>query len=283
MFYLIKKAKGISSFSCIKNFAKKMNIKKIGHSGTLDPLASGLLLCASEDDTKLIPYISHKSKTYISKIIFGKQTSTYDSEGEITNTSEVKIKEEDLAKINQWFLNQKSQIPPIYSAKKINGVRSYNLARSGQKVELNTQKIEVFNSKILNFDYQKQELTIELEVSFGTYIRSLANDVGIAFNTYSYMSELERTKIGKLTLSDTKNEYEQIKINNLFDLDFYNATDSEIESLKKGQIINANKKLKDNKYLLINKAKDQNLILGILESQNNNLKVVKLFGNRLEE
>ncbi|RMX35875.1 hypothetical protein [Mycoplasmopsis fermentans] len=97
------------------------------------------------------------------------------------------------------------------------------------------------------------------------------------------MSELERIKIGKLALSDTKNEYEQIEINNLFDLDFYNATDSEIESLKKGQVINANKKLKDNKYLLINKTKDQNLILGILELKNNNLKVVKLFGNRLEE
>ncbi|UUD34951.1 tRNA pseudouridine(55) synthase TruB [Mycoplasmopsis caviae] len=281
MFYLLRKPKGISSFSCIRNFAKKMNIKKIGHSGTLDPLASGLLLCASDEDTKLISYISHKSKTYIAKIKFGQQTSTYDAEGEITNSSQVKITSDDLEKINNWFLEQNCQIPPIYSAKKINGTRSYQLARDGKNVKLDNQNIKIYSSKILNFDYQKQELIVELEVSYGTYIRSLSNDVGIAFNTYSYMSDLERIKIGDLSISNKTVEYCEVDKSNLFDIKFYCATEQEILDLKVGRIIESKKVLEDGKYLLVNKQKENSLILGILESKDSKLKVIKLFGNRL--
>ena len=279
MFYLLYKEKNISSFKAIKDFANKNKIKKIGHTGTLDPLATGLLLVATDEYTKLISYIDSKRKTYITKIKFGTQTSTYDEEGEIVNTSEYKVTFNDLEKINQWFLKQIKQLPPIFSAKKINGIRAYDLARKNQNVKLNEQKITIFNSEILNFDEINQELDVKLEVSNGTYIRSLVNDVAIAFNTFAYMKELERISINNLSKSllNDKNfvkiKYQQILPNMYFD-----SSKKEKYELLMGKTLSTN--LNNGIYFARDLLeKEENQIYGIVEITNNFVKSKKLFGN----
>ncbi|MCT4469468.1 tRNA pseudouridine(55) synthase TruB [Mycoplasma sp. HS2188] len=280
MFFLLNKPKGISSFKHIKNFQHELKIKKCGHSGTLDPLASGLLLIATDEDTKLLPYVADKHKTYITTIQFGNSTSTYDAEGEITNRSSNLFTEKNIEKALQWLKEQTSQIPPVFSAKKVNGVRSYDLARKNIDVELKPQKIEVSDVEFIDFDFAKQQLKVKLRVSNGTYIRSLANDLGLAFNTYSFMAELERVEISGLEKNILANQNYIAIINILpfLSIDSLEVNSEQLDNLSKGKIITyiAN----DGEYVLYNKSQSK-LALGIVEIKNNYLKVKKLFGNRL--
>ncbi|AIA29412.1 tRNA pseudouridine synthase B [Mycoplasmopsis californica HAZ160_1] len=280
MFYLLHKPKNISSFACIKKFARQMKIKKIGHSGTLDPLASGLLLLATDDDTKLLPYIKDKTKTYKASIIFGQARSTYDEEGEITQTSENKINESDLNAVLEWFRTQNVQIPPIFSAKKINGTRAYDLARRKQEVQLKAQKIKIHEAQFISFNYQSQELVVKLKVSNGTYIRSLAHDIGQAFNTCSYMSDLERTEISTLNnnLLVNNNFVAIINVLPLLSVASLMLSGDQIKVLQKGLLLPI--ETTDGQYVITNQ-KNGTQVLGIIEVANSFARVVKLFGNRL--
>lgn len=281
MFYLLNKPKGISSFKCINDFAKANKIKKIGHTGTLDPLASGLLLVATDDDTKLIPYIKDKTKTYITSIEFGKSTSTYDSEGTITNTSINRLKKSDINKAIQWLNSQKTQIPPLFSAKKINGARGYDLARKNIDFELKPQNIEVKKTKLIDFDEQNQILTVELTVSNGTYIRSLANDIGLAFDTFSYMKELERTSISTLHKNMLSNDNFVAIINStpLLSIQHINVSFNQLIQLKNGLDIEFT--IEDGEYLLTCEEFDKCNVLGIITANAKKIKPKKLFGSRL--
>ncbi|QSB07562.1 tRNA pseudouridine(55) synthase TruB [Mycoplasma tauri] len=280
MFYLLNKSKGESSFSSIRKFSKKINAKKVGHTGTLDPLATGLLLVATEDDTKLIQFICHEDKTYRTLIQFGQQTDTFDSEGTIINTSKYKINDHDINKIKSWLENQKFQIPPIYSAKKINGVKSYDLARKGKEVSLKPQEIKIIDSKIIEFNYESQTLWLELKVSKGTYIRSIVNDLGIFLNSYAYMKELVRTAIGNLSLDNLEeNEYTKIDSKMLFNIPFFEPNEKQTKDLINGKIIKNDKGLLNGDYLLINKK----IIWGIITLKNEYIKVKKIFGNKIKE
>ncbi|WP_406615810.1 tRNA pseudouridine(55) synthase TruB [Mycoplasmopsis hyopharyngis] len=281
MFYLIYKEKNISSFQAIRKFAHKNKIKKIGHTGTLDPLASGLLLVATDEDTKLIPFIEVKDKTYVTTIHFGVQTSTYDAEGEIINSSQIKIKQEDLNKINQWLLEQTSQIPPIFSAKKVNGIRAYDLARKNKDVVLKPQNITVYKSQVLEFDFENQILKVELSVSNGTYIRSLVNDLALAFNTFAYMKDLERISISNLNkdLLINKN-FAKIKYQQILPSRYFDSTKEEQQKLLMGHTLQ--KDLDNGIYFArrIDNANDDS-IYGIVEVNNKTLKSKNLFGNRI--
>lgn len=281
MFYLIYKEKNISSFQAIKKFAYENKIKKIGHTGTLDPLASGLLLVATDDDTKLISFIENKNKTYITTIHFGFQTSTYDSEGEITNKSLIKITEKNLDKINEWLLKQKSQVPPIFSAKKVNGVRAYDLARKNKDISLKEQKIEVYDSEILFFDQKEQILKIKITVSNGTYIRSLVNDLAIAFNTFAYMKDLERISISNLNKDLLKNQnFAKIKYQQVLPNKYFDSTKEEQYKLLMGQQIR--KDLPNGLYFARDlNAKQDNSIYGIVQVNQGVVKSKNLFGNRI--
>ncbi|QSF13688.1 tRNA pseudouridine(55) synthase TruB [Mycoplasma sp. Mirounga ES2805-ORL] len=284
MFYLINKEKGISSFKAIKQFAKEIKATKIGHTGTLDPLASGLLLVATDEDTKLIQYIEDKTKAYTTWIKFGSQTSTYDEEGEILNKSGQKItfNQEIMDKMIEWFIKQNSQIPPIFSAKKINGVRSYDLAREGKLVELKEQLIKVQNAGILSFDDENQRIEFYLEVSNGTYIRSLANDLGIFMHNFAYMQSLERVKISSLDKSLLKNSnFAKIDITPLLRYEVIQLDNNEIKTLKNGISLPNKKHLKSGKYFISTNT-DKETILGIIEAFKETIKPIKLFGNRLK-
>nr|WP_318028879.1 hypothetical protein [Mycoplasmopsis bovis] len=238
------------------------------------------MLVATDDDTKLIPYIKHNNKSYVATIQFGKQTDTYDSEGIVINSSEYKVTNNNVLKVCKWLESQTEQIPPSFSAKKINGIRSYNLARSGKEAKLQKQPIKVFNAKIISFNIEKQQLVIYVDVSKGTYIRSLVNDLGLYLNTYAYMTELDRVKIGDLDISLLNgNGFVAISDNHLFSIPYYEPSIAEINKLKNGISIINNKNIANGDYIL----KTKQINWGIISVDNEIVKVKKLFGKRINE
>ncbi|MCK5945854.1 MAG: tRNA pseudouridine(55) synthase TruB [Mycoplasmataceae bacterium] len=271
MFYLLDKPKGITSFGAIKDFSRKNNITKIGHTGTLDPLATGLLLVATDEDTKLIDYIDKGFKTYVATMVLGKESDTYDIEGKITSEKEVNATEEEIEKAILSFVGKQDQMPPIFSAKRVNGKRAYDLARQGKEVKLKTSKVEIKEIKDIKF-ISKTEVSFEVEVSRGTYIRSLIHDIGEKLNTGALMSELRRTKIGHL------NESQLGKPVGVFHL----LTIDTISTDRMKDLVNGKKiptKLKEGLYAL----KYKNDIFGIVQVEKSYIKPKKLFGNKFRE
>lgn len=208
---LIDKPKNITSHDVVYFLRKTTGIKKIGHAGTLDPMATGLLICAIEREytKKLEDLTKNSQKTYIAEIFLGKETDTLDSEGEIISENiDIKPNLQEVKEILKKFQGKISQIPPIYSAIKINGKKAYDLARRGKEVKLKARNIEIYEIKLIKYKYPT--LKIECKVSSGTYIRSLARDIGKKLKTGAYLSDLRRTKIGKF---DIKNAYTIEEIN----------------------------------------------------------------------
>jgi len=209
-FYLIDKQIWISSFDVIRALRKKINIKKMGHTWTLDPLATGLVLVATWNYTKLIPFLEKDKKTYITTINLDWLSLSYDLAEKVEYLSKEKQeyfkKNLTLEKIqevlNKNFTWKISQIPPKFSAVKINWKRAYSLARKWEEFKIKSKEIEIFYIKILNYNYPKLEL--ELEVSAGTYIRSIARDLWEILWTWWYLSALRRTKIANLDLEKSQ-------------------------------------------------------------------------------
>ena len=218
-FYLIDKEKWISSFDIIRKLRKKINIKKMWHTGTLDPLATGLVLVATGNYTKLIPFLEKDKKTYITTINLNWVTSSFDLAEKIKFLSEEKQEEfkkkltkEYLEKIlKNHFTWKIEQTPPKFSAVKIDWKRAYDLARKWKEFEIKSKQVEIFKIKILNYNYP--ELELEIEVSAGTYIRSIAKDLWNILWTWGYLTKLRRIKIAKLGLENSvKLEENNLKI-----------------------------------------------------------------------
>jgi len=188
------KPAGISSFSAIYKIKKNFNIKKIGHAGTLDPNAEGVLPIAINKTTKLISFISSNSKKYIFKIKWGEQTSTDDAEGEIINFSNKIPKENDIKKIINIFLGFKDQIPPKASAVKVDGRRAYSILRDQKNFNLEAKK--VFLKSIFFLGSQNNTSQFLIECGKGYYVRSLARDIAQKLDTYGHVIQLKRTKVG---------------------------------------------------------------------------------------
>lgn len=208
-FYFIDKPVKFTSFDIIRILRNKLDIKKMWHTWTLDPLASGGLLVATWNYTKLIPYIDKLSKEYEFEIMLDWVSESFDKEKEINYISEEEqkkarqnIKLEDIKKILErnfsWKINQ---IPPKYSALKINGKKAYELANKWKKVNLQSREVEIFNIQIIEYNYPK--LKLKAEVSAWTYIRSIANDLWQILWTGGYISSLRRTKVWKLDISES--------------------------------------------------------------------------------
>ena len=194
-FLLINKPKGITSFDVIRKLRKILQTRKIGHAGTLDPMAAGLLIIAIEQGTKLLEYLIKQDKTYLAEITLDSTSDTYDAEGKIQKTDFVgEISQEQIEVILKKFTGQIKQIPPQYSALKINGQKACDLARKGEKVKLKSRDITIYSIKIINF--KSPLLNLEVSCSSGTYIRSLAHDIGQKLKCGGLLSKLQRTKIG---------------------------------------------------------------------------------------
>jgi len=191
------KPKNISSFKAINKIKKKFLLKKIGHAGTLDPLAKGILPVAIGKATKLISFVNNDMKKYYFTICWGIQTSSDDSDGEILNRSKVIPKLKEIEETKNKFLGLVFQIPPKVSAIKINGQRAYKLVRKKQDFSISPK--EVFAKKIEVLSHKKNETSFSLECGKGFYIRSFARDIATKLGTFGHISSLERTKVGNFT------------------------------------------------------------------------------------
>lgn len=198
---IINKPKGYTSNDVVQKVRKFLNIKKVGHAGTLDPLATGVLPILVGKGTKLSKYLMEHDKTYIATLTLGEKKSTGDLEGETVETKEVKNIAQDLiAQTLSTFLGKQKQLPPMYSAIKKDGKKLYEYAREGIEVERNPREIEIKDIKLLA--YEKNTITFEVSCSKGTYIRTLCEDIAQRLGTVGYMSNLKRTRVNQFTIED---------------------------------------------------------------------------------
>lgn len=198
---VINKAKGWTSFDVVNYCKHTLKTREVGHLGTLDPMATGVLVVTVGSATKLFDMFLNKTKKYVAKFEFGYSTDTLDAEGEIENKTDNLPTLEQIKQVLPLFLGQIEQIPPKYSAKKIKGQKAYDLARSGKDFELKPAKITINNLKIL--DYSNNILTIEIECGAGTYIRSLGRDIALKLNSLATMIELTRTQVGDFLIENS--------------------------------------------------------------------------------
>lgn len=196
---LTNKPKDVTSFRSLGSIKRNVH-KKVGHAGTLDKFAHGLMIVLTGSTTKLNQLFSSLDKTYIATIRFGEETSTLDIEGEVVATSPTPSLESIEKSIKNNFLGSIMQTPPSFSAIHINGKRAYKLARSGQDVEMPERKINIYNFDIISYD--NRDLICKIEVSKGTYIRSIARDLALSCNSRGHLVDLVRTSIGPYSLDE---------------------------------------------------------------------------------
>lgn len=217
---LINKEKNFTSHDVV-SIVKKITKSKVGHTGTLDPNATGVLPLLIGDATKVSKYLINHDKEYEVVLQLGKKTTTADVEGEIIEEKEIpqNVFDENYVKnILKQFIGKQEQTPPIYSAIKVNGKKLYDYARQGKKIEIAPRQIEIYNIELLKINQHLNQIEFKVECSKGTYIRSLCEDIAERLKTVGYMKELRRTKVGEFYIKDaTKiSEFEQkIKNNNL--------------------------------------------------------------------
>lgn len=213
---IINKPEGFTSQDVVSKVKKILNIKKAGHTGTLDPMATGVLPVLLGEYTKLSKYLIEHDKTYVAKLKLGIKTSTGDIEGEVIDTKEYDkniLDKGNVEKVLNSFIGKQKQIPPMYSAIKVNGKKLYEYARNGETVEVEPRDIELYDVKLLNI--YDDEIEFEVSCSKGTYIRVVCEDIAKAFGTIGTMSALKRIVVDKFTISDavTFEELEKCKEN----------------------------------------------------------------------
>jgi len=198
----LHKPKGCSSAKAVYMVQKITGAKKVGHAGTLDPLASGVLPLAFGDATKTIEYLHVGQKDYEFIIQFGKETTTYDSEGEVVNECDFIPTAESIEAVLSEFIGEIDQVPPKYSAIKIDGKRAYDIARKGADFEMESRKITIYDLQVIEFP-SLNSVKLSVSCSKGTYIRSLAVDIARKLGSLGYVSELIRTKVDIFSIKDT--------------------------------------------------------------------------------
>lgn len=243
---LINKEKGYTSRDVVNIISKELNTKKVGHFGTLDPLAEGLLIVGVGRYTKIGKFLSDTTKEYIAEVLMGVSTDTYDVLGNITlKKDNFSINREDIINVLNGFKKTYMQEVPIYSATKVNGKKLYEYARDGKKVILPKKEVTIYDIELLDF-YEKdgnKYFKMKVLVSKGTYIRSLINDISREINIPLCMSALTRIKQGKFsldeayTISDIKNKtYNSLNIRDIISLE-----EMEIPSYLETKILNGSK------------------------------------------
>lgn len=248
-FLNIYKPKGKTSHDVIAILRRITKIKQIGHTGTLDPFAEGVLPVCVGKATRLIEYLDD-DKAYVGTIQFGSSTTTYDIEGEEVNFSDKKITKEELEKILPQFRGEISQLPPIYSAIKVNGKKLYDYARKGEEVKIEPRVVNIYKLEVVSFDEEKQTAELLIECSKGTYIRSIANDIGETLGCFGHLIRLVRTKAGKFELKnavklDDFGTIEAVQDKIFYPLEYlnqqkYELNENEKEKVSHGIAININ-------------------------------------------
>lgn len=258
-FLNVYKPKGITSHDVVAKLRRVTKIKQIGHAGTLDPFAEGVLPICTGKATRLIEYLND-DKEYIATVQFGKTTSTYDIEGEVTAEFYVKVSWQDIQSALKSFEGEILQLPPIYSAIKVNGKKLYDYARAGKEVEIAPRKVFISKIELLEFDEEKQSAKILVSCSKGTYIRSIAYDLGQKLNCGGFLTNLVRTKAGMFTIEDSIKLDELSNIDivreklinpvNMLDMPKLEITDKEYQKVIHGQTFE-NKSIQCNDFLIL--------------------------------
>lgn len=199
----INKSAGMTSFDVIASLRKILNMKKIGHTGTLDPDATGVLPICIGKGTKLVELLTANDKQYIAEVKLGITTDTQDTSGNLINQREVCVSKDDLSFAISGFIGEIEQIPPMYSAIKVNGERLYKLAREGITIEREPRKVFISDIKLNSFKIGENTFSITVDCSKGTYIRTLSNDIGEKLGCGAAMSALKRTKSGRFNIDDS--------------------------------------------------------------------------------
>lgn len=198
----IYKPKGWTSFDVVKKVRGILNEKKVGHGGTLDPFAEGVLILGTGADTKQLTAISGTDKEYKAILLLGSKTDTHDTEGTVVEEKEIpQLSNEQIESVLKSFIGEQLQIPPMYSAKKVNGKRLYTLARKNIEVKREPSLINIFDIELI--EYNSPYISFKVRCSKGTYIRVLGSDIAEKLGTVGHLTALKRIKVGDYTLNDT--------------------------------------------------------------------------------
>ncbi len=201
---VLNKPVGRTSHDMVYFMRRLTGIKKIGHTGTLDPDASGVLPICIGSATKAADMLTLSDKRYRAEMTLGAETDTQDASGNVIRRREVNVGEDEIRAAVSGFVGEIEQVPPMYSAIKKDGKKLYELARKGEEIERPARKITVFEINILDIDLEKNTVTLDVLCSKGTYIRTLCRDIGEKLGTLAYMSKLERTKTGMFTIEQAR-------------------------------------------------------------------------------
>lgn len=196
---LINKKKQMTSRDVVNLICKKLNTRKVGHTGTLDPIATGLMIICVKEGLKLVELLTGHDKEYIAKVRLGIRTNTYDITGDVIEIGNINLEKEKLINALNSFVGEYMQEVPLYSSVKVNGKRLYEYARNNIKVDLPKHLVKI--NKIQLLEFNNDSFTFKVNVSSGTYIRSLINDIGNKLGVLMTMEELVRTKVGDYSLS----------------------------------------------------------------------------------
>ena len=273
---LVNKQSNITSSDVVIKVRKLLNIKKVGHTGTLDPLAEGLLILTVGNATRIQELITEKDKEYIATMKLGIKTDTYDTEGKIIDQKEVP-NNLNIEEVLNSYIKKYNQEVPIYSSIKVNGKKLYEYARENIEVELPKREVEIKDIKLLSIN--NNEVTFKCLVSKGTYIRSLINDIGNTLGTYAIMTKLIRTKIDNFSLDNSytledieKGNYKLISIEEILDYPKIEIDDNLYKKISNGVVLDNTYNIKDKVLFIYNSN-----VKAIYYNDNNKLKVYRVF------
>lgn len=278
-FLSINKPVGVSSFKALSAVKKFFGTKKVGHMGTLDPLASGVLPVAVGEATKLINYVETEPKEYIVEIYFGMGSKSLDSEG-VDLENLVKVEQsfelESVIEIMDGFLGKIDQVPPKFSAVHVDGKRAYDLARSGSDFELKARSVEMFSYSVIDFSWPV--LKMKLSVGSGFYVRSLVRDLALQLRVEAFMLNLVRSRVGVFSLEnsvdvDGLSQDSVISVESvLSDFEKYELSEGEYVRVRNGVELKYEEKKKEGEFVL---GMYGSKAVSVLEARDGRLKVVK--------
>ena len=279
----LDKPKGMTSQEAVTFVKRTLRVKKAGHAGTLDPLATGVLLILLGEATKVARFLSDLDKEYISKIKLGERTDTLDSEGNIIEKRDVPdIPKGQIEAVLSRFLGEIRQVPPMYSALKHSGRPLYELARKGIEVERKERPVNIYNIRLLSLNLPYLEIAISC--SKGTYIRTLADDIGMALGTGAHITELRRTSIGDFKIEDSL-KIKDITPDKIIPIDKalshlreFKVSQREFELLTKGaRIPHTDRTLLDGEYLRLKDPDGRLFAIGLSSVSPKIIRIERLF------
>jgi tRNA pseudouridine55 synthase len=289
---VVDKPVGLTSHDVVQIVRKGTNIRRAGHTGTLDPRASGVLVILIGPAVRLSEYVSASDKRYQAVVRLGASTDTYDADGRITSTSPVdKITEDQFEDSLQSFVGEIEQVPPPYSAVKIKGRKAYEMAREGEDIDLAPRRIKVYSLELL--EWAPPEAVIDVYCSSGTYVRSLAHDLGEKLGCGAHLIGLRRTKSGRFTLRDAVplrrlreafedgNWYQYLipAAEALSDWPAIELTQDQVEAIRHGHRITTDENITENGVAMVRGVSEQGELVALLEyvSDSNEWQPKKVF------